>query len=502
MPLLDLPPLPPLSPPAPVAITLTAEHIEVNDGYRMGLAGLRYERRYTPHGSGGMAVYSAVSGDRGGFFGWGVNGAWHTAPGPWQAEVGLFVGGGGGSPSWVGSGLMLRPHAEVTRQSGPFSWGLGVSRVVFPDGRVGSTQPYATLRWNTAVHLHEAEADAASAALPPGVRAVESELGPIVGAYRMQRSPRRDGSGATPLLWMGGLAYRQALPTDTTLAGGRPYTVLTTVGAMYGGYDGYAELTGGLGLQWRLAPTLRLRAEAAVGSSGAGATVDTGGGLIGKVGAGLQWQPGRAWALGLHAGRIASQGPFKAQELRVEWLWRGWDLAPRGSVSATAHAPEAGDGADAPREARWATWHAAAGLKHFPRMLRDTGAHRAVDMLGLKVERAVAPGWHVLAEAGSGVTGLAGGYATGQVGLGWLAPLTADRRWQAGAEASLGAAGGGGVVVAGGLFGQAQVQVRHALDRTWALQADAGWLKAARGALSSPMVGVSLVSRFGRLEGR
>ena len=74
--------------------------------------------------------------------------------------------------------------------------------------------------------------------------------------------------------------------------------------------------------------------------------------------------------------------------------------------------------------------------------------------------------------------------------------------WRLGAEATVGAAGGGSVAVNGGLFAQAQLQARYALARDWALQFDVGQLRGARGGLSSPLVGLSLVSSFSRLEGR
>ena len=56
-------------------------------------------------------------------------------------------------------------------------------------------------------------------------------------------------------------------------------------GKMLAAYGAYAEAMGGLGVTYRVAalPWLRLSAEAAVGVGGAGANVDTGGGLLAKL---------------------------------------------------------------------------------------------------------------------------------------------------------------------------------------------------------------------------
>ena len=113
----------------------------------MGLVGLHALRPVTPHLSIGPSVFGATEGDHGGYFGWGVGAAYRWRQGDWSAEVGLFVGGGGGSPGWVGGGLMLRPSLLISRDVGPLRLGLGVSQVTFPSGTVRATVPFASLSW-------------------------------------------------------------------------------------------------------------------------------------------------------------------------------------------------------------------------------------------------------------------------------------------------------------------------------------------------------------------
>lgn len=488
----DAPPLPPSS---PVEISLSAETLDVGPAARMGLLGLGYQRQFDPHWRAGVAVYGASRGDRGGFFAWGLNGAWQTERGPWRAEAGLFAGGGGGSPGWVGGGLMLRPHLEISHAWADWRLGAGWSQVWFPDGLVRSSQPYLALHWR-GEHL-SGPADAAQAPVWPRGQAWQvapTALEALGGVYQLQRPARRDGQGGRPALQFGGLAWRQAWP-GTAQQPLQPYTVLSTVGAMGGGHDGYAELSGGLGVQGPLAADWVWRAEAALGSAGAGATVDTGGGLIAKWGLALGWQATPDWGLSLQTGGLRSRGPFDAREWRLALAWRGLDVLPG--------APGAEPPADAPPAGlHWSPWRVQAGLQHYPRMLRDSGQRSALQTLSLGLARQLDAHWRLLADAGTGVGGDAGGYATGRLGLGWQsAPLGAGG-WRLGGEATLGAAGGGGVVVSGGLYGQAQLQAVLPLAGDWGLQADAGWLRSARGALSSPFVGVALVSRFARLQAR
>jgi len=91
--------------------------------------------------SAGPAVYGAITGRRGGFFAIGAEVAWRRQlAGPLGIELGLFAGGGGGAGAPVGSGLMLRPHADLLWDFGPFALGLSVSHVRFPSGEIASTQ--------------------------------------------------------------------------------------------------------------------------------------------------------------------------------------------------------------------------------------------------------------------------------------------------------------------------------------------------------------------------
>ncbi len=505
MPLSAQPPEPPPTAPTPLETSLTAERVTVADQVRMGLVGLHALRPITPRWYGGVSVFGAATGDRGGFFGWGLTSGYRLRQGPWQADAGLFIGGGGGSPGWVGGGLMLRPHLALQYDWGPARLGLGVSQLRFPSGTVQATQPFATLGWTGQTFFGPAGGapDAADAARSKD-HAMASETAATFGSYAMRAgSPRRDGSGDAGNLRQAGVVFRRDLPG--LWAGSlQPYWLLSAAGSLTASYAGYAELLGGAGLRYALpaVPSLAARAEVAVGSGGAGAAVDTGGGLLAKLLAGLSWQAVPALSVSAMAGQTASRGRFRADELRLELAYRGWDVVP-GASRSSASAP-------GPAALEWAPWALSSSVTRYAGLARDDGSKRSADISALRLERELgpaAPHWRLVGQAGIAVGGNAGGYATGQLGVGWLsAPVgnegdNGNGGWRFGGEATLGAAGGGGVRVDGGLIGQAQLQARRALSRDWALQADAGWLYGRHGTLSSGLIGVSAVYSFSRLQG-
>ena len=501
MPLADAPPLPPpMVQAAPVELRLSTEQVAVSDKDSMGLSGLHYLRPVGSHGFGGVSVFGATQGDRGGFFAWGLSGGYRLREGPWQAEAGLFVGGGGGSPGWVGGGLMLRPHLAASYAWGPLGLGLGLSQVWFPNGRVRSSQPYATLSWASEAWFGPAGGAPASTRAQGDVQVLAAETSAVVGQYSMRgHSVRRDGQGDAPDLRYGGLALRRVWSgrESSGATAAQAYWLLSAAGGLSHAYTGYAELLGGIGVHYPLPVEwpLALRAEAALGSGGAGSAADTGGGLLAKVSAGLSWQINRNLGLTAAVGRVASRGPFDPSEARLELVYRGWDGVP-GRPSSSAPSPEPSPGALA-----WAPWDLSAGWLQFGRMPRLDGGEPGLGVAALKLARELDPNWRLVGQAAIATNGGAGGYAAGQLGLGWLTARSADTAWRLGGELSVGAAGGGGVKVDGGLVGQAQLQARYALSAQWAVQADAGWLRSRQGSVSTPLFGLSAVYSFSRLQG-
>jgi hypothetical protein len=362
-----------------------------------------------------------------------------------------------------------------------------------PSGLVHSTQPFVTIAWASDVLLGPPGGDAPPADVGLAVSAMPTETEVAVGRYLMRAQPvPSSGNAAAAELRYGGLVFRRALAGS--LFGAQPYWLMSAAGSLTQAYTGYAELMGGIGAKYPLpfVPAISLRIEGAIGSGGAGSALDTGGGLLRKMSAGVSWRIGPQLTLAASAGRIASRGAFDASEIQSELGLQGWDVVP-GETRTIGPAPAT---------LSWTPWSLSTGMNLYARAPREGGGEPGLGTTVLKIERAIDRNWRLVGQASIGVSGNAGGFATGQFGLGWLTAPVANAGWQFGAEATVGAAGGGMVRVGGGVIGQAQMQARYALSPEWALQADAGWLRSKQGTLASPFVGLSAVYSFSRLQGK
>ena len=221
--------------PRPVEISLSYETlrlppVDLPTGESIGTLGVSYRQHVAPNWVAGLGFYGAVSGRRGGFLAWGVTGAYQQTWGPWQGEAGLFVGGGGGGPAWTGSGLMLRPHAEISRFWGDVGVGFGVSQVRFPDGKDGGSHVYGALKWRTDGFFGPAgggNIDFSDALAP---QAMPAEYAAMAGSYRMRGGPpSKEGAGSGGAMHFAGFVYRRAL-TGQWL-GAEPYALLSLAGS-------------------------------------------------------------------------------------------------------------------------------------------------------------------------------------------------------------------------------------------------------------------------------
>ncbi|MGH8822842.1 MAG: hypothetical protein ACREWJ_16335, partial [Rhodoferax sp.] len=90
--------------------------------------------------------------------------------------------------------------------------------------------------------------------------------------------------------------------------------------------------------------------------------------------------------------------------------------------------------------------------------------------------------------------GNAGAYMIGEMGAGTHWPVS--ERWFVEGEALLGAAGGGGLAVGGGLVGQINAGVGYHLSKSLSLMATAGRINAFRGNFKANVVGLALAYQF------
>ena len=116
------------------------EEIDMPDaGEKMGLYSIGAYDELNPWLYGGITLYGAATGRRGGFFTGGYTlGVDHQLFDNFFFDAGGYVGAGGGGAAAQGGGLMIRPHVGLKYD---FSWsklGLNYTYVDFPNGNISS----------------------------------------------------------------------------------------------------------------------------------------------------------------------------------------------------------------------------------------------------------------------------------------------------------------------------------------------------------------------------
>ncbi|MGZ5716192.1 MAG: hypothetical protein ACXWIG_18715 [Caldimonas sp.] len=447
------------------------------DAERVGLVGASYlvDTGGVAGLSIGPAVYAAVSGDRGGFFTLGGEAAWRQRLfGPFGVELGVYAGGGGGGGTPQGSGLMLRPHADLVWDLGSVALGLSVSLVRFSNGLADSTQVGLVLNASNDFRFVPAE-----------------RLGePVVSAGRA-------GLGFDRVQFAGGV-YRT--PADKLLRDGEPLPrTISLLGiraeqswgknafwgveanrAARGGVGGYAEVLGTAGLEYEVVrDSVTLGGRVGLGAGGGGG-VSTGGGLLAKAALYGVVRVTNELGVALEAGVArAPNGNFRAVQGSAALVW-ALDNPDSSGAAARAARTDFGAGAmrfDAPR---------------------SDGSRRSLSAITLKIDRYLAPAFYVSGEAFGAAAGNASGYSGALVGAGWQQRF--GSRWQTGAELLVGAAGGGGVA-SGGVLVQPRVLAGFRMTPAIALQLGVGRARATRGPLDSSFVDAALVFTYGVSSG-
>jgi hypothetical protein len=454
---------------APVRGELGFERITLPADEHLGLVGGTVLFPVADRWWAGLGIYGAATGQRGGLF---VGGAeirreWAL---PWGLDLGtgVYAGGGGGAAAPVGGGLMLRGALTVSRDLGPLRAGLTWSHVRFPSGDIQSSQWGVLLSWQRPFRVFDI--DAVGQRQPPGdatglgIR----RMAATVGTY----SPR--GADARHI---GTVGSRAEWAADSHGA----FTGIEAAAAASGGAAGYMEILGTAG--WRVAPfisapRLAFEARGSLGLGGGGG-VPTEGGGIGKVAAGVSFDGGHGWRSGLEAGLLRGIG--SSLRARSAQLWLALDLEP--SSSATA-------GATISRS-EWSVT-----LQRQARAQRNDGSTRALDTVGMKLNRYVSDHIYLSAQAHSAFAGGAGAYSIGLVGAGMATRPDGNVRF--GSELLVGAAGGGGVASGGGAIAQALAWAGWPLTRDSELRLGLGAVKALRGGdLRSPVLELTWTRALG-----
>ena len=452
----------------------------------MGLGGISYLVNVSPSIYGGLSVYGAVSGQRGGFFTGGLAVGTGVRYDRTLLDAGMFVGGGGGGSAPQGGGLMLRPHIGISQQFQDFSIGAGLSWVKFPNGGIDSKHAYVSLAFPMDVVYADSRYAgmrlASGDATDYGLRKNRSRLVAKVERYRPESGTRTTVGSRMASLDTLGFEYQYDLSPGW-------FAFMEAAGARDGASDGYAEALFGAG--WGLpvmGPATHLNVSASLGGAGGG-KVDTGGGLIGKLGVGLEHRFSPRLSAGVGVGKVYSRGEFKGSSLSLNLSYA------LGELNLGKH----GQSVERSDEVVLQGWEVAASRQAYLKAQRKTGENNGIELVGMKLSRQLGPHAYLTGQAYGAYGGGAGGYAVGLMGAGWQYPLGSSR-WSVSLEGLLGAGGGGGIAVSGGGLAQVQGGVRYRITKNLAMQLEVGKVKSLSGALDGDLVNVNLVYGFTRPE--
>lgn len=401
----------------------------------------------------GQTLYSAAAGDAGGLFigGFTLAKRWQVGD-KTELELGGFIGGGGGAALVGGDGMMTRAHLSLRRHLfGDVSGLLGLSYVKV-SGSVISTP---ALSFGLSRDTDFAFAGGHQNTGMSGGRVLRA-VKPLVKQFHPRGNKTRSGRTLGTMTLVGVEASFATSPTA------RNETFIQSSGAVAGDGEGYADIQ--VGYRWNTAPSgLRAFADVAVGFGGGG-DVDTGGGLLASIGAGVGLTIARGFDLEFGAqATTALDGDLMAI---VPYVRTSLTFGTKSRPYQTPH-----------------RWQLSMGLSlQSPNTgFRKPGVTATASpvLIDTSVDLFVGKHLYLTGNAQTVAAGHAGGYAVGLMGLGYEFPL--NPRWTVSVEGMLGAAGGGGIATNGGLVGAAKIELDYAINDKMAISAGVGTMQTLRG---------------------
>ena len=464
------------------------EEIDMPDaGEHMGLYSIGTYDRLNPWLYGGITLYGAATGTRGGFFTGGYTlGVEQKLSQKWILDAGGYVGAGGGGAAAQGGGLMLRPHIGLKYDFSGSLLGLNYSYIEFPNGDISSDAitllldiPFnsPTLNW---------EDDGLTAADYFGsdlsdVSRHRSQLAARVRAYYPSSESRTTSGGLFDnSLGLVGVDYSYFLDENW-------FATFETAGAATGGVGGYAELLAGIGYRLPLTKDDRLALLPAltIGGAGGGA-VETGGGFVTRANLGVEYR------LFTDLSLIIDGGYLTAPDGNFDTPYVGFNLA---YVMETFVLDQKGAPLKETDLIQTNKWRFRPAHQWYFNAERKRGFSRDMELLGGKIDWMVGDWWYLTGQGLSAYEGGAGGYSEGHWGVGVLGP-----RWnnlQLFGEMLIGAGGGGGVDSGSALLYKPSIGLEYNLNDDFSLQSGIGKVISKEGNLNANTLDFSLVWRFG-----
>ena len=467
------------------------EEIDMPDlGEHMGLYSIGAYELLNPWLYGGITLYGAASGRRGGFFTGGYTlGVERQLTDKWKLDDVGYVGAGGGGAAAQGGGLMIRPHIGLKYDLRWSILGLNYTYVDFPNGDISSEAIALSLDIPFNSSSLNLEDDGLTVADYFGadwsnVSRHRSHLAARVRAYSPVRgSKTTSGRLLNDSLGLVGVEYSYFLDKNW-------FTTFETAGAVSGGVGGYAELLAGLGYRFSLTKDDRLALLPAltIGGAGGGA-VETGGGFVARANLGLEYRLSPDLSLIMDGGYLtAPDGKFDTSYFGFNFAYvmepfaqdqKGTPLTETDLIQTTK-------------------WRFRPAHQWYFDAQRKGGSSLDMNLLGGKIDWMGGDFWYLTGQGLSAYLGEAGGYSEGHWGVGVLGPRW--KNFQLYGEMLIGAGGGGGVDSASSLLYKPSVGLEYNLNKDLSLQTGIGKVISKEGKLDANTFDASLVWHFGTLK--
>ncbi|HFD32647.1 MAG TPA: hypothetical protein ENJ28_08100 [Gammaproteobacteria bacterium] len=465
---------------------LSLENILLPGAEEMGLMGGNYLIE-TSYLTTGLGIYGAVTGDRGGFF----TGGFHLAklvvlPREYFFEANVFAGGGGGGAAPQGGGLMLRAALGLGKQINNHRYFLGLSQVSFPNGDINSRQmSFAYTYLFKKMHFPGWEYEQS----PVNWDKLFSTQSIHIQQVSMQLL---DYFPAPSVLGRNGLAHNKRLSTLGIRFSKQINQLLwgefETAGAMRGGIDGFAQVFGGFSLKQKISQRLSLSSGWLLGAAGGG-NVDTGGGSMSRIFAGVEIDLYRRWSSYLQLGYIfALDGAFSAKTVNFNLVYSFENIMLSPKVAKNSVRSKI-------RSLHWRRLSIRPGVQKYtfyqqPARKFNNQKNLDVDLTILKLDAYFSSQFYVSGQALGAFRGKAGGYAVGLLGPGFRLNQFLST------ELLFGVAGGGGIDVGSGKLIQPMINFDVKHSNVWSTELSAGYVKAYDGKLSAFVFNLGVAYRF------
>ena len=464
------------------------EEIDMPDvGEQMGLYSLGAYDKLNPWFYGGITLYGAATGQRGGFFTGGYTlGLERQLFNNFIFDAGGYVGAGGGGAAAQGGGLMLRPHFALKYDFGLSQFGLNYTYVDFPNGNISSDAIALSLDIPFSSLILKWEDDGLNMDDYFGVdwSNVSRHRSHIAARIRnyspANGSKTTSGGSLNNSLGLFGVEYSYFIDNNW-------FTTFETSGALSGGVGGYAELLAGIGYRLPLTNDDKMAILPALSIGGAGGgSVETGGGFVARANLGLEYRFSPDLSL------IMDGGYLTAPDGKFDTPYLGLNLA---YVMETFAQDLKGAPLLETDLIKTIKWRFRPAHQWYFDAQRKGGSSRDMQLLGGKIDLMLGDWWYLTGQGLSAYGGGAGGYSEGHWGVGILSPSWKNLKFYG--EMLIGAGGGGGVDSGSALLFKPSVGLEYNLNKDLSLQTGIGKVISKEGSLDANTFDASLVWRFG-----